>query len=114
MPVRMTVTLDSGEVVNVGLAVEGWLQGRREMSVSVTAPDRVVRVEIDAELVPDEQDVLGQQLRRRLEQLEYRAGEHPHRDEDAAYEHPKGGSNRAFGGKVRGCGHGRSRWVGEW
>ncbi len=49
MPVRMTVTLDDGTIVNVGLPVEGWLQGRREMSISVTAPDRVVRVEIDAE-----------------------------------------------------------------
>ncbi len=49
MPVRMTVTLDSGENLYVTLPVEGWLQGRRELSVSVTAPDRIARVEIDAE-----------------------------------------------------------------
>ena len=50
MPVRMTVTLDDGTVVNVGLPVEAWLQGRTEMSITVTTPTRVTRVEIDPDM----------------------------------------------------------------
>ncbi len=49
MPVRMTVTLDDGSRFSVVLPVETWLQGRREMPLTVTTPAPIARVEIDAE-----------------------------------------------------------------
>ena len=49
MPVRLTVTLDDGSRLSVGRPVETWLQGRREMTITVTTPARIARVEIDAE-----------------------------------------------------------------
>ena len=47
MPVRMNVTLDDGNQLSVTLPVEGWLQGRREMSASITTQADIIGVEID-------------------------------------------------------------------
>lgn len=49
MPVRLTVTLDDDSRLSVGLPAETWLQGLREVAVTVTTPARIARVEIDAE-----------------------------------------------------------------
>ncbi len=47
MPVRMTVTLDDGSQLSVSRPVDTWLQGYREMTITVTTPARIARVEID-------------------------------------------------------------------
>lgn len=48
MPVRLTLTLASGEQVHEEITVDPWLQGRRVASITVPTPSPVVRVEIDA------------------------------------------------------------------
>jgi hypothetical protein len=49
MPARLTVTLQSGEVLHREVPVSTWLAGSRTASVTVDAGSPVVRVEIDAE-----------------------------------------------------------------
>ena len=49
MPARLTITLQSGEVLHREVPVETWLAGARTADVVVTAGSAVRRVEIDAE-----------------------------------------------------------------
>lgn len=49
MPARLTISLQSGAVVEREVPVETWLGGARTATVTVDAPSPVVRVEIDAE-----------------------------------------------------------------
>jgi len=48
MPVRLTLTLASGDQVHEEIPVDAWLQGRRVANITVPTPSPVVRVEIDA------------------------------------------------------------------
>jgi hypothetical protein len=49
MPVRLRVTRESGDVVELEVPVDTWLAGAREAQVRVPAGSPVVRVEIDPE-----------------------------------------------------------------
>lgn len=54
MPSRIAITHSDGQVQRTTIPVERWLEGARSLSVRVTVPGRVTRVELDPEeLFPD-------------------------------------------------------------
>ena len=49
MPVRLTLTLENGEVRQESIGVDVWLAGERTTTLTVRLRSPVVRVEIDPE-----------------------------------------------------------------